>query len=492
MTAVFGLGALLVSVTVGMATYLSTRHFLVGERETAAMQQAYLNARTVRSDLPLKKTVTVESILSTADAGTAGSYSVVKVGKFWYGRVLSVGRTALPASLRHRVLTGAAATQTFSLSGTPYIGVGVPVPSVDAYYYELFNVKDLTQTLRLLAFVLFGAGLVTTALGAAVGRWASGRSLRPLTGVSRAAVAIASGRLDTRLPGPTDDRDLAGLTTSFNRMVDELQERIEREERFTSDVSHELRSPLTTLSASLEVLESHAEELGTSGRAALVLLAADLRRFQRMVGDLLEISRTDTGSADVVLEEVDPGELVRRSVAASARSVAAPAPEVVVAPEVADLQMSVDKRRFERIMGNLLENAALYGGGASLVEVQAAGEAGSPSVRVTVDDDGPGIAPAERERVFERFYRGLASGRRGSGTGSGLGLSLVAEHVRLLGGSVRADEAPGGGARFVLELPAHPAADDDGTEPLEGLDRSDEGGPGRPAAERAVGREVEA
>ncbi|MGH9089674.1 MAG: HAMP domain-containing sensor histidine kinase [Acidimicrobiales bacterium] len=454
-TALFGLGALLVSVTVGMSTYLSTRHFLVDERTTASLRQAYHNARTVRQELPVK-TFTPGGILSTADSGT--SYSVLNVGKAWYGRVLSVGQTALPASLRHLVQSGAAASQTFTLTGQPYFAVGVPIPSVGASYYELFDVGDLTHTLRLLSLVLFGAGLLTTALGTVVGRWASGRSLRPLTGVSRAAVAIASGRLDTRL-GTTEDRDLTDLTGSFNRMVDELQERIEREERFTSDVSHELRSPLTTLSASLDVLEGHATELGPSGRAALVLLAADLRRFQRMVGDLLEISRSDTGSADVVLEEVDPGELVRRAVAASSRAAAAPAPEVHVAPEVDGLRMSVDKRRFERVVGNLLENAALYGGGATRVETQAVGDPDRPRVQMTVDDDGPGITPTERERIFERFYRGQASGRRGAGTGTGLGLSLVAEHVRLLGGTARADESPSGGARFVVELPAHPVTD---------------------------------
>jgi two-component system, OmpR family, sensor histidine kinase MtrB len=285
------------------------------------------------------------------------------------------------------------------------------------------------------------------------GRWASGRSLRPLRGVSRAAVAIAEGRLGTRL-APTEDRDLAGLTGSFNRMVDQLQERIEREERFTSDVSHELRSPLTTLAASLDVLEAHAEELGSAGRAALTLFGADLRRFQRMVSELLEISRTDIGKADVVFEEVEVGELVRRSVTAASRTIARPAPEVEMGPDIASRRISVDKRRFERIVGNLLENAAHYGGGATAVTVEPGTDPVRPTVRISIDDQGPGIAPGERERVFERFYRGGASGRRGAGTGTGLGLSLVAEHVRLQGGRVWADEAPGGGARFTVELPA--------------------------------------
>ena len=365
--------------------------------------------------------------------------------------------------MRRLVLSGTPATESFQVNGVPEIAVGVPIPSVRADYFEVFDVSDLGNILRVLALALFAAGLVTTVLGAVVGRSAAGRSLRPLTGVSRAAMAIAGGQLDTRLGAATGDPDLAGLTSSFNQMVDQLQEKIEREARFTSDVSHELRSPLTTLSATLSVLEANADELPPTAQRALVLLGADLRRFQRMVGDLLEISRSDTGSADVSLEEVTAGELVQRSVAANARSLpGGPTPPVVeVDPSIAEAWLSVDKRRFERIMANLLENAALYGGGATRV-VAAPGpvrEDGRPTIRVSVEDRGSGVAASERARIFERFYRGQASGQRGAGTGTGLGLALVAEHVRLNGGAVWADEAEGGGARFTVELPMMDAAD---------------------------------
>ena len=138
--------------------------------------------------------------------------------------------------------------------------------------------------------------------------------------MSRAAGAIAGGELDTRLDPDAADPDLEGLTNSFNTMVDQLQVRIEREARFNSDVSHELRSPLTTLAASLEVLEAEQDHLSPRSQRALQLLGDDLRRFQRMVSDLLEMSRVDAGSSDVFLEEVDVAELVQRSVEAGARS----------------------------------------------------------------------------------------------------------------------------------------------------------------------------
>ncbi len=249
-------------------------------------------------------------------------------------------------------------------------------------------------------------------------------------------------------------------------MVDQLQERIEREARFNSDVSHELRSPLTTLAASLEVLEADSENLPPRSQRALQLLSDDLHRFQRMVGDLLEMSRADAGSVDVFLEEVDVSELVRRSVeigfghmetprpahgdAAVGNGAAAGPPGVQVDPAVRGWRVGVDKRRFERVMVNLMENAAHYGGGVTEIAV-APGSA--DEVEVTVDDAGPGIDPLERLKIFERFYRGSASGRRGTGTGTGLGLALVAEHMRVMQGNVRVESSPAGGARFVLTLP---------------------------------------
>jgi signal transduction histidine kinase len=239
-------------------------------------------------------------------------------------------------------------------------------------------------------------------------------------------------------------------------MVDQLQERIEREARFNSDVSHELRSPLTTLAASLEVLEADRDKLTPRSTRALQLLGDDLRRFQRMVGDLLEMSRAEAGSSDVFLEEVNIGELVQRSVVAGTAhmdgEVRGP-PPVEVDPEVRSWRVGADKRRFERVMVNLMENAANYGGGVTAISVHAAAGDEDRAVEVTVDDAGPGIDPQERAKVFERFYRGSAAGRRGAGTGTGLGLALVAEHMHVMRGDVRVETAPGGGARLVLTLP---------------------------------------
>ena len=137
---------------------------------------------------------------------------------------------------------------------------------------------------------------------------------------------------------------------------------------------------------------------------------------------------------------------------------------VEVEPGVDGLRLRVDKRRFERVMANLVENAAQYAGGVTrvLVERQPTVVAGvldpAAAIRVVVEDHGPGVPDTERVHLFERFYRGGRAGQRASGEGTGLGLSLVAEHVRLHGGRVWSERVPGGGTRFVVELPLRPYA----------------------------------
>jgi signal transduction histidine kinase len=151
------------------------------------------------------------------------------------------------------------------------------------------------------------------------------------------------------------------------------------------------------------------------------------------------------------------GELVRHAVEAGVRTLGegATAPQLRITPDAEMAHVGVDKRRFERVMTNLLENAENYGGGAVAISVDAApnGAPAQRSIRIAVEDAGPGIDPSERTKVFERFYRGSAAGRRGTGTGTGLGLALVAEHMRLMHGEAWAESSSTGGARFVIALP---------------------------------------
>jgi len=267
--------------------------------------------------------------------------------------------------------------------------------------------------------------------------------LRPLRRVREAAEAIAGGRLDTRL-GAQADPDLDRLSDSFNEMAHALESRIQRDARFASDVSHELRSPLTTLMAGVGVLESRREELSPRSMIALDLLVADLDRFNRLVNDLLEISGFDAGVAALDLTEVDIARFLEIT-AEGAGAVALLMPDGAHAVVV-----QADKRRLARIMSNLLDNAERYGGGATGITLEM-----DDTLRIIVEDGGAGIPAGERSAVFERFFRGSAGGRRTDDGGTGLGLSLVVEDLRLHDGRVWVEDRPDGrpGARFVLELP---------------------------------------
>ena len=240
------------------------------------------------------------------------------------------------------------------------------------------------------------------------------RSLRPLAGVSRAAVAIAGGRLDTRLGSEAADPDLEGLTTSFNAMVDQLQARIEREARFNSDVSHELRSPLTTLSASLEVLEAGPRQPAAPGPARP---AAAGRRPAPVPAHGRRPARDVPGRRR--LGRCLPRRGQRRANWCSGRSRPACASLGDGGSHArggdrrrtcGSLHVGVDKRRFERVMANLLENAANYGGGATCVMRGRAGH--RPRWSRRSDDGAAGGGAAEAGcGCGPRPRRGLAGPR---------------------------------------------------------------------------------
>jgi signal transduction histidine kinase len=464
-TAGFAFGALVLSLLITSITYFTTSSSIVAQDKRSLELQALANATSLYESVYARgPEIVLPNVIGLSDElRSPTSYSLIYVDSLraWFGSspfTFSMGD--LPVSLRAMTLHGTSAEQMFSFHGTPHFAVGIALP-LGAYYFGVFSLSQATDTLHVLLASLIAAAVVTTLLGAALGRWAAGRTLRPLRDVSQAASSIASGMLDTRLE-TVDARDLASLTLSFNRMADRLQQRIERDARFTSDVSHELRSPLTTLATSLSVIESRRDELPERAQRALDLLGAEVRRFQRMVRDLLEISRFDARSADFAAESVEVGDLLRHAFAPAGHE---PVP-VRMDPADDHRELLVDKRRIERIFGNLIENADRYAGGVTQVTV----ETGDHFVRVFVDDSGPGIPPADRDRVFERFARGAGTaGSRGAGAGTGLGLALVQEHVRLHGGRVWATDSPSGGARFIVELPISllaPGDGDGGVDPL--------------------------
>jgi two-component system, OmpR family, sensor histidine kinase MtrB len=434
----FALGSLALTLTLSVLTYTLATNQLIRQRERSALRLTVVNARLIQDRLRATDP-DVPELLASLDT-PAGSQPVLHHRDRWFGSWPAPGDQVVPAGLRQDVLGGTAARQRVRVDGRLYLVVGLPLAGVDAAYFELFPLAELEDTARTLSLALAAAAAATILVGAGFGRWVSGQLLRPLSEAARAAGEIRRGRLETRLARSADP-DLAVLAGSFNEMVDALQRRIERDARFTSDVSHELRSPLTTLATTVEVLHGQRDELSPVAREAVDLLQGDVERFQRMVLDLLEISKFDAGAQELVLQEVKLAELARRVVDVAGVPVTADR-------EAAETVIRADRRRLERVVANLVENADVHGRGlAGLQVVRADG-----TIRLLVDDAGPGVPAGFRERVFERFARGPAAGAP-RGDGAGLGLALVAEQIRLHGGRVWVEDRPGGGARFVVELP---------------------------------------
>jgi signal transduction histidine kinase len=444
-TLAFAIGALLLSALLSATTWALTRENLLNQREDSATVVVYQNARIIRARGRVTEGTDKQLLLSSLST-PLGSRPILYADEEFIPLTPEFGQDALPALLRDAVLSGQPVRMRYELRGEMQLAIGIPIPSIDAAYFEIIPLDDLQSTLEALGVSLVGASLLTTLAGAALGSWASRRALRPLSGVSTAAMALAAGRLDTRLED-SEDPDLRPISASFNDMAQTLQDRIERDARFASDVSHELRSPLMTLAASIEVMNNQRDDLPIRARSALDLMVGDIDRFQQLVEDLLEISRFDAGVARLELEEVHLAELVMQAVS---HSTDADVP-VELDAELAGVVVQADKRRIVRVIANLLDNAAKYGGGATSVSLRRV-EGG---VQLAVEDRGTGVPGEDRGVIFERFSRGGLAGHRGSSEGVGLGLALVAEHVNLHGGKVWVEDRIDGepGARFVVELP---------------------------------------
>ena len=284
------------------------------------------------------------------------------------------GTSALPKVLRDAVINDQrAAIMRYERRGEVLVAVGVPIANRQGGYFEINQIDDIERSIANLSYRLTGACVVAALLGGVLGFWASRRVLRPLADISQVAEAISLGKLDARLVDNewADDPDLAQLVSSFNEMVNAMQTRIDRDAQFASDVSHELRSPLTTFNASLEVLRNAREEMPDRAQIALDLLSSDMERFTQLVEDLLEISRFDAGAVRLELDEV----LLVETIKMALRSLSRDQPLSVDADSsLEDLIILCDKRRLMRILANFIDNAHKYAGGATRVVVTRAAE----------------------------------------------------------------------------------------------------------------------
>ncbi|MGI5151645.1 ATP-binding protein [Plantactinospora sp. CA-294935] len=433
----FAAGAFALSASMAALTYEFTSQALMAGRERGALRSAYLDAGVVHAGLATEPP-DISAVLSTLNTGNTRR-ALLRRESRWYARAADAGLTdAIPPGLQRLVEQGKVGMQRVRTDSGPAVVVGVPLPS-DTGFYVVDSMRELDQTLRTLALVLTFVAAGTTAAGAGLGWYLTRRVLRPLDTVTAAAREITAGDLGARLD-PATEPDLERLTTSFNEMVDQLAARLERDRRFAADISHELRSPLQTLSAAASVLDRHRPRLDDRAATAVTLLSDEVARFQRLVTDLLELARDDRPPQRT---PVEVAELAREE--CHTRGLP---PEVVQVVDGSTPTWSVDGRRFSQILSNLLDNAERHGGGPTAVRLSQ-----TPDLFVLeVDDEGPGVRPEDRADIFDRFVRGRAASARGDSDGTGLGLALVARHATAHGGQATVTDRPGGGARFRVEL----------------------------------------
>jgi two-component system, OmpR family, sensor histidine kinase MtrB len=337
--------------------------------------------------------------------------------------------------------------------GPPALAVGVPISSHDQLYY-LFPLTPQQQALSLVQTTLISAGVVLIVLLAGIVSLVTRWVVVPLRQAAQAASRLSAGNLDERMPARGTD-DLAALSNSFNDMAASLQEKLRELEdlskaqrQFVSDVSHELRTPLTTIRIAADVLFEAKDHLDPAAGRSAELLQGQLERFEALLADLLEISRHDANVATLDAESADVCDLVRRAAADAEQLAARKGTRIDFRLPPEPCVAEVDRRRVERILRNLLDNAVEHGEGRDVVVTVATDR---DAVAVAVRDHGVGFGPGEQYLVFDRFWRADPARARTTG-GTGLGLAIALEDARLHGGWLQAWGERAKGSVFRLTL----------------------------------------
>jgi signal transduction histidine kinase len=444
---------LLTALLLGAGSYLFVSRSLRGQFAEDAAAQAEFDIAELATEerLPAGSGPAEFQASGLAEAirrrGGVELYVDFGVGQAPYASGFAVAGTPdlVDADLKEIVASGRLGWQWLDLAGDPYLVVGGRRPEAGPDFYIFFPAGDVAAALTRLWQALVVGGVALVAVAAVAARGIARRVLHPVAAASRAAGAIAAGDLSARLPVFSGD-EFGAWAESFNRMaaslqrsIADLQEARDRERRFVADVSHELRTPLTALVGEASLLKEHLDAMPPEARRMGELLAADTARLRSLVEDLLEVSRLDAGSDATSLAEFDAAALAGAVAAARCPGARLEVP--------GPLPVRSDRRRLERILGNLLDNASRHGGGGEVI-VALRREGGN--LVVVVADRGPGVAEGDLERLFERFYK--ADAARAS-AGSGLGLAIARSHARALGGDLAARRRPGGGLVFEARVP---------------------------------------
>jgi signal transduction histidine kinase len=439
LTVAFVLVAGVSAAVLAAGAYLMVRQARLDD----SLQQAAVDARyqliVARQFLPLDDERAASLLASFENSGrhvllTTGTGTAASNDTF---------APAPGGQLRAEVAAGQLA---YERTTRPYLLlVGGRIPGSTAELYVVHTEDRIYHDLDQLRYALLAGWIAVVVLAAGVGHVLARRTLEPVGRASRAARAVAEGLLATRLPVRGRD-EFGAWAASFNDMAEALQTKIAalsaaqaRERRFTADVAHELRTPVTALVAEASLLGERLDRIPADARRPAELLVADVVRLRRLLEELMEISRLDAGQEPVCAQPVDPTALLRSIVESRGwrDRVTVTGDPVVV---------HTDPRRLERIFANLIANAVEHGAGAVRASICVDGS----TAAISVTDEGPGIAPEHLPHLFDRFYKADPSR---SGRGSGLGLAIAQENARLLGGRLRVRSEVGAGTEFRFELP---------------------------------------
>jgi len=287
-------------------------------------------------------------------------------------------------------------------------------------------------------------------------RWTAGAVTRGLAPLMSGTRELADGNLAYRVNAQSSLAEVQDLATSFNRMADRVQQGQQAQRDFIANVSHDLKTPLTSIQGySQALLDGTASTPERQQRAALVI-SQEAQRLSNLVEEVIDLARLESGRLTLHLQPMDVNDMVTDVVEAFAPRSEAAHVRLVWTPPASALTVTADGDRLRRALSNLVDNALKHtpqDGTVTLAVERLAARAGSSAqVQVSVTDSGPGIAPEEQRRIFERFYR--VDRARSGREGSGLGLAIVKDIVEAHGGSVGVESIVGNGSRFWFTLPA--------------------------------------
>ena len=423
------------SFVASAATFFLTREFLLRQRENGAVTQVLAAARLASS--ALAQSDESLGILSASAQLLPGSRAALYQSGSW--QISGIGFTNLdiPESLLLQLENGLSARQRAKVGSNVSILVGFPLLNYpNTWFVGVVPLNELERSLEVLRTTLLVGSILAALGGGVIGNWVSRRMMEPLREFSSTAREVSLGDLTKRVNEPREP-DLARIAQIFNEMTFSLQRRIDREARFGATVSHELRSPLTVIRTAADIIASMRSELPPRAQMSSDLLTQRVEAFEKILNDLIEISRYQSGSVEVNLEELSVRQLVETM--ASRKGID------LRLVEVEDATVVVDVRRFQQIFENIHKNAELYAGGLDAIR----GVRNESEYELHFDDSGIGVTIDERDKIFEPFLRGE---HHAAVPGSGLGLTITLEHAHSMGGELVASASPTGGARFTLSL----------------------------------------